>query len=146
MSSKLSSSSDFIQLLMSSFRRISRPTAAMKFQYKTLNADYSEPSRHDMSQLRQRPGKKTKVIEEEEEEEDGEFRKCPDLDEAESSAESKESVTGSIHQGTYWMTRVVFLRYLSFIYLTAFIVSYNQNKELIGNNGLTPARNLLMNG
>ena len=146
MSAKLSSPSDFTQGLMSSFPRKSRPTAAIKYQYKTFNADYSEPSRHDMSQLRQRPGKKTKVIEEEEEEEDGEFRKCPDLDEAESSAESKESVTGSIHQGTYWMTRVVFLRYLSFIYLTAFIVSYNQNKELIGNNGLTPARNLLMNG
>ena len=145
MSAKLSSPFDFTQRLMSSFRTISRPTAAIKHQYKTFNADYSEPSRHDMSQLRQRPGKKTNVIEEEEEE-DGEFRKCPDLDEAESSAESKESVTGSIHQGTYWMTRVFFLRYLSFIYLTAFIVSYNQNKELIGNNGLTPARNLLMNG
>jgi len=50
-----------------------------------------------------------------------------------------------LEPGTYWLTRILFLRFLAFIYLVAFIVSYNQNKELIGNNGLTPARNFLLN-
>ena len=51
-----------------------------------------------------------------------------------------------VKPGTYWLTRILFLRYLSFIYLIAFLISYNQNKELIGNRGLTPARNFLLNG
>ena len=51
-----------------------------------------------------------------------------------------------LEEGTYWLTRIVFLRFLAFIYLVAFLVSYNQNKELIGNRGLTPARNFLLNG
>lgn len=51
-----------------------------------------------------------------------------------------------IDPGSYWLTRIIFLRYLSFIYFIAFLVSYNQNKELIGNSGLTPARNYLLNG
>ena len=42
--------------------------------------------------------------------------------------------------GSYWLTRIVFLRFLAFIYLVAFMVSYHQNKELIGDRGLTPAR------
>ena len=40
---------------------------------------------------------------------------------------------------TFWLTRIVFLRGLAFIYFIAFLVSYNQNKELIGDNGLLPA-------
>ena len=47
--------------------------------------------------------------------------------------------------GTYWLTRVVFLRYLGFIYLVAFLISFHQNKELIGSRGLTPASNYLLN-
>ena len=65
--------------------------------------------------------------------------------EVETEKETKTSEV-SLAPGSYWLTRVIFLRYLSFIYLTAFLVSYNQNKELIGNNGLTPARNFLLNG
>ena len=41
-------------------------------------------------------------------------------------------------KGSYWLTRVVFLRFLAFIYLVAFIVALNQNKGLIGDNGLLP--------
>ena len=47
--------------------------------------------------------------------------------------------------GTYWLTRVLFLRYLGFIYLVAFLISFHQNKELIGSRGLTPANNYLLN-
>ena len=45
-----------------------------------------------------------------------------------------------IKTGSYWLTRIIFLRFLAFIYLVAFMVSYQQNKELIGDRGLTPAR------
>ena len=58
--------------------------------------------------------------------------------------ERKNSEKLSLEPGTYWLTRIVFLRYLSFIYFVAFLVSYNQNKELIGKNGLTPASNYLL--
>ena len=54
--------------------------------------------------------------------------------------------TVALEPGSYWLTRILFLRYLGFIYFIAFLISYNQNKELIGNNGLTPARNYLLNG
>lgn len=56
-----------------------------------------------------------------------------------------EDIPEELQPGSYWLTRIVFLRFLSLIYLVAFLVSYNQNKELIGNNGLTPARNFLLN-
>ena len=41
---------------------------------------------------------------------------------------------------SFWLTRIVFLRGLAFIYFVAFSVSFNQNKELIGDNGLLPAK------
>ena len=88
-----------------------------------------------MSELRQRNTKKKTEVD--------------DCEETASIAESeKEAKTSevSLAPGSFWLTRIIFLRYLSFIYLTAFIVSYNQNKELIGNHGLTPARNFLLNG
>ena len=54
--------------------------------------------------------------------------------------EEKNREEGDIKTGSYWLTRIVFLRFLAFIYLVAFLVSYHQNKELIGDRGLTPAR------
>jgi len=39
---------------------------------------------------------------------------------------------------SFWLTRVVFLRSLAFIYGVAFLVAYGQNKELIGDRGLLP--------
>ncbi|KAL7642489.1 UNVERIFIED_CONTAM: hypothetical protein RMT77_007050 [Armadillidium vulgare] len=41
---------------------------------------------------------------------------------------------------TYWLTRILFLRALSFIFFVAFLVAYNQNKELIGDGGLLPLK------
>ena len=43
-------------------------------------------------------------------------------------------------RNTFWLTRIIFLRALAFIYFVAFLISYNQNKELIGDNGLLPAK------
>ena len=89
-----------------------------------------------MSELRQRHIKKANLSEEIQEEKTSQVK--GDI--------SPNDDPPSIAPGSYWLTRIVFLRYLAFIYLTAFLVSYNQNKELIGNKGLTPARNFLLNG
>ena len=90
-----------------------------------------------MSQLRQRK-KKSDTVDESQER--------VNVDDSEREKKSSLSSEESLAPGSYWLTRILFLRYLSFIYFVAFIVSYNQNKELIGNNGLTPARNFLLNG
>ncbi|XP_074053229.1 lipase maturation factor 1-like [Macrotis lagotis] len=42
--------------------------------------------------------------------------------------------------GTFWLTRIVLLRALAFIYFMAFLVAYNQNKQLIGEKGLLPSK------
>ncbi|XP_047466015.1 lipase maturation factor 1 [Mugil cephalus] len=49
----------------------------------------------------------------------------------------------SLQPGTYWLTRVVLLRAVAFIYFVAFSVAYNQNKQLIGERGLMPCKNYL---
>ncbi|XP_074641578.1 lipase maturation factor 1-like [Tubulanus polymorphus] len=51
----------------------------------------------------------------------------------------------TIESGSYWLTRIVFLRSLSFIYFIAFLVGLHQNKQLIGKNGLLPADTYLEN-
>ena len=58
----------------------------------------------------------------------------------------KNEPQSDIPSESFWLTRVVFLRYLGFIYFIAFLISFNQNKELIGSHGLTPASNFLLNG
>jgi lipase maturation factor 1 len=40
--------------------------------------------------------------------------------------------------GSYWLTRIVFLRYIAFIYCVAFAVALHQNVHLIGQHGLQP--------
>ncbi len=42
--------------------------------------------------------------------------------------------------GTHYLVRIVFLRGLAFVYMVAFLVAYKQNKALIGDNGITPAK------
>ncbi|CAN0192735.1 unnamed protein product, partial [Ascophyllum nodosum] len=39
----------------------------------------------------------------------------------------------------YWLTRVVFLRCLGFVYMVAFLVALNDNGALLGEDGLLPA-------
>ncbi|XP_049989368.1 lipase maturation factor 1 [Alexandromys fortis] len=50
-----------------------------------------------------------------------------------------------LRTGTFWLTRVVLLRALAFIYFVAFLVAFNQNKALIGDRGLLPCRLYLKN-
>ena len=44
---------------------------------------------------------------------------------------------------SFFLTRVVFLRALSFVYGIAFLIARNQAKALIGDNGIAPARRIL---
>ena len=46
----------------------------------------------------------------------------------------------TLGRGTYVLTKIVFLRYLGFIYLVAFLVAAQQNPVLLGEHGLTPAK------
>ncbi|XP_039102753.1 lipase maturation factor 1 [Hyaena hyaena] len=45
-----------------------------------------------------------------------------------------------LRTGTFWLTRIVLLRALAFIYFVAFLVALQQNKPLIGDRGLLPCR------
>ena len=42
--------------------------------------------------------------------------------------------------GSYFLTRIVFLRGLAFVYFVAFLIAYRQNKGLIGDSGITPGK------
>ncbi|KAK1164750.1 lipase maturation factor 1 isoform X1 [Acipenser oxyrinchus oxyrinchus] len=48
-----------------------------------------------------------------------------------------------IQTGTFWLTRVVLLRCTAFIYFVAFLVAFDQNKQLIGEKGLLPCKQYL---
>ncbi|XP_048189018.1 lipase maturation factor 1 [Perognathus longimembris pacificus] len=45
-----------------------------------------------------------------------------------------------LRAGTFWLTRVVLLRALAFVYCVAFLVAFQQNKALIGDRGLLPCK------
>lgn len=42
-----------------------------------------------------------------------------------------------------YLVRIVFLRAMAFVHLVAFLIAYKQNKALIGDNGITRARDIL---
>ncbi|XP_063027512.1 lipase maturation factor 1-like [Melospiza melodia melodia] len=42
--------------------------------------------------------------------------------------------------GTFWLTRIVLLRSIAFLYFVAFLVAFHQNKQLIGEKGLLPCK------
>ncbi|XP_059154245.1 lipase maturation factor 1-like [Physella acuta] len=48
-------------------------------------------------------------------------------------------------KGSFWLTRIVLIRYMGFIYFVAYYVSLNQNRPLLGKNGLLPANVFLNN-
>ncbi|XP_061180484.1 lipase maturation factor 1-like [Saccostrea echinata] len=48
-----------------------------------------------------------------------------------------------LRTNTFWLTRIVLLRYIGFIYFVAFLVALHQNKELCGQQGLIPAQKFL---
>jgi len=46
-------------------------------------------------------------------------------------------------KSSYHLTRILFLRFLAIVYTAAFSIAKFQNKGLIGDRGITPARNIL---
>ena len=42
-----------------------------------------------------------------------------------------------------YLVRIVFLRAMAFVHMVAFLIAFKQNKALIGDDGITPARNVL---
>jgi hypothetical protein len=56
------------------------------------------------------------------------------------TASSLSKLLGAeLRPGTWWLTRIVFLRALGGVYLTAFLVGLHQNGALLGERGLLPA-------
>uniref|UniRef100_A0A3Q3JV49 Lipase maturation factor n=1 Tax=Monopterus albus TaxID=43700 RepID=A0A3Q3JV49_MONAL len=55
----------------------------------------------------------------------------------------KEKTLVSLQTGSYWLTRIVLLRAVAFIYFVAFSIAYTQNKQLIGEHGLMPCKSYL---
>ncbi|XP_029076128.1 lipase maturation factor 1 isoform X3 [Monodon monoceros] len=45
-----------------------------------------------------------------------------------------------LRAGTFWLTRIMLLKALAFVYFVAFLVAFHQNKQLIGDTGLLPCR------
>ena len=84
------------------------------------------------SELRYRGGKNS------EESETKEILEKAD-DEKPTTTTTHDSTAADLRK-TFWLTRIVFLRSLAFIYFVAFLISFDQNKELIGDNGLTPTK------
>ncbi|XP_051037059.1 lipase maturation factor 1 isoform X2 [Phodopus roborovskii] len=76
-------------------------------------------------------------------------RKVGDVDQSPASpptpARDPAGSPAQLRTGTYWLTRVVLLQALAFIYFVAFLVAFNQNKALIGDRGLLPCRLYLKN-
>ncbi len=42
-------------------------------------------------------------------------------------------------KNSYVLTRIILVRFIAFLYSVAFLIAFNQNKYLIGKNGLKPA-------
>ena len=76
-----------------------------------------------------------------EEEKARKFRREEKARQAE-QADRNRLLNMELPEGTFFFTRSVFLRGIALVYLTAFLVAYHQNPGLIGDDGLTPARDL----
>uniref|UniRef100_A0A8D0GGK3 Lipase maturation factor 1 n=1 Tax=Sphenodon punctatus TaxID=8508 RepID=A0A8D0GGK3_SPHPU len=61
-----------------------------------------------------------------------------------SGEEEGKQLAGSprplLRPGTFWLSRLVLLRAIASLYLLAFLVAYNQNKQLLGEKGLLPSQ------
>ena len=62
---------------------------------------------------------------------------------AAAAAAAAAAAPAALSNNTFFLSRILFLRALGFVYMVAFAVSWRQNKALIGDNGITPARFLL---
>ncbi|KAL8437126.1 hypothetical protein Efla_007097 [Eimeria flavescens] len=46
-------------------------------------------------------------------------------------------------KSTFWLSRIVFLRLLAFVYFFSFLAAFNQNQGLIGSSGISPATDVV---
>ncbi|XP_003417747.1 lipase maturation factor 1 isoform X1 [Loxodonta africana] len=69
-------------------------------------------------------------------------RRCGDVGSGSPPAPAREPAgyPTCLRVGTFWLTRIVLLRALAFVYFVAFLVAFHQNKQLIGDQGLLPSR------
>nr|XP_022337008.1 lipase maturation factor 1-like [Crassostrea virginica] len=67
----------------------------------------------------------------------------PEKDSERTPEEIDKKSTRILKRGTFWLTRIVLLRYIGFIYFVAFLVALHQNKQLCGLQGLIPAQKFL---
>ena len=68
---------------------------------------------------------------------------APLVSEHSSDIQKKNDQAPQLLPGSYWLTRILFLRYLAFIYAVAFAIALHQNTQLIGRRGLTPLHSYL---
>ena len=108
----------------------------------SILTEVHKPEKMESEGLRQRKpinnsGEKS---ESESEQVKGDAKEGVEVEDEDGKSPLDKTPSEEIKTGSYWLTRIIFLRFLAFIYLVAFMVSYQQNKELIGDRGLTPAR------
>ena len=58
-------------------------------------------------------------------------------------APATATITVASSSTAFFLARIVFLRALAVIYFTAFWIAWKQNKALVGDGGITPARHVL---
>ncbi|GFN93000.1 lipase maturation factor [Plakobranchus ocellatus] len=65
----------------------------------------------------------------------------PEVEVKEKESVKEKSTEASVDdlEGSFWLTRIVMVRYMGFMYFVAFLVSLHQNKQLVGKKGLLPA-------
>ena len=57
--------------------------------------------------------------------------------------ENVKPVVSCSLRNEFWLTRIVYLRFLAGIYFVAFLIGYHQNRQLVGDDGLLPAKHYL---
>ncbi|XP_077173079.1 cytosolic iron-sulfur assembly component 3 isoform X2 [Paroedura picta] len=68
-----------------------------------------------------------------------------EAEEKEAGQPHAEPLPPALRPGTFWMARLALLRATAAVYFVAFLVAYHQNKPLIGEKGLLPAKLFLEN-
>lgn len=53
------------------------------------------------------------------------------------------TATSTLLSSTSYLVRIVFLRAMAFVHFIAYLIAWKQNKALIGDHGITPARTIL---
>lgn len=99
---------------------------------------------HGSSSLNQLKRRKTKNSADEEKKTTNDDELPPVVINAKHNLQT-ECLQSSLESCSYWLTRIVFLRSLTFVYFVAFLVAAHQNRQLLGGHGLLPVPRFLDN-